>query len=346
MDVEVAGRPGQQRGEAREVGDLHLDALLRQRDGAGGQIGDEGGGEPPVVARPDPELMRPVGHAPPDLPVVARRGVPSGDQDLDVVGHPLDLFEDVRAEQDRPALLAHPADEVHQVEPLPRIHAVERLVQQQHLRVVDEGRGDLHALPHALGVRLDAAAGRLRHLHQVEGPAGRVVGGRQAVQPGRRQHELPAGEEAVHGLLLGHQADLPVDVVVVPDLPAVQGRRAVRRREESGHHVQQRRLAGAVRAEQAGDAGPDRHRDVVDRHDVAVPAGDLGEFQHALAGGHGGLVVVTTPPSGSAGGRPSRPGRSRPAGSGPRRCPRGMLRRPPVRCRTAPTGRRRRGRTG
>ena len=34
-------------------------------------------------------------------------------------------------------------------------------------------------------------------------------------------------------------------------------------------------LAGAVRAEQAGDPGPQRERDVVDGHDVAVPARDV-----------------------------------------------------------------------
>ena len=54
-------------------------------------------------------------------------------------------------------------------------------------------------------------------------------------------------------------------------------------REEPGDHVQHGGLAGAVRAEQAGHAGPDGHRDVVDRHHVAVPAGDIAQLDRAHA---------------------------------------------------------------
>ena len=53
-------------------------------------------------------------------------------------GDLLDLFEDVRAEQHRAALVAHRAQQVHQVQALARVHAVERLVEQQHRRVVHE----------------------------------------------------------------------------------------------------------------------------------------------------------------------------------------------------------------
>src|SRR5262249_38053740 len=55
-----------------------------------------------------------------------------------------------------------------------------------------------------------------------------------------------------------------------------------RRREEPGDHVQHGGLARAVRPEQAGDPRPDGHRDVVDRHHVAVPPGDVAQFDHAL----------------------------------------------------------------
>ena len=82
------------------------------------------------------------------------------------------------------------------------------------------------------------------------------------------------------------------------------GRRALdedtsrRRREQAGHQVQERRLAGAVRAEQAGHARPEPERDVVDRHDVAVPARDVVELER---GGSGAGRSVTRRSSGSAG---------------------------------------------
>ena len=111
----------------------------------------------------------------------------------------------------------------------------------------------------------------------------RACGGRarvgQPVQLGVGQHELPAGEEVVQRLALGDQADRPVDLLVAPDRLAVEGDGAGGGRQEAGHHVDQRGLAGAVGAEQAGDAGADGHRDVVDRDDVAVPAGDVVELQ-------------------------------------------------------------------
>ena len=44
---------------------------------------------------------------------------------------------------------------VHHVQTLARIHAVERLVEQQNPRIVHERTGDLDALPHPLRVRAD-----------------------------------------------------------------------------------------------------------------------------------------------------------------------------------------------
>ena len=63
--------------------------------------------------------------------------------------------------------------------------------------------------------------------------------------------------------------------------PDVHGH-AARGRQEPGDHVQDGRLARAVGAEQAGDARADRHRDVVDRDDVAVPAADVVEVDAVM----------------------------------------------------------------
>jgi hypothetical protein len=73
-------------------------------------------------------------------PEAARR---PGHHHLDGAGQPLDLFQDVRAEQDRPAFAAELVEQVHHVQPLPRVHPVEGLVEQQDLRVVHQAAATL-----------------------------------------------------------------------------------------------------------------------------------------------------------------------------------------------------------
>ena len=152
--------------------------------------------------------------------------------------------------------VAERVQQLHHVHPLARVHAVERLVQQQHLRVVHQRGGDPGALPHALGVGARSAGPARRSSRPARAPAGRPPPGRAAGAAWRwPSTNSLRGQEAVHRLALADQAEL-------------RGRRpgcarsARRRRspsprdggEEAGHHVQHRGLAGAVRAEQAGDA--------------------------------------------------------------------------------------------
>src|SRR6266568_8194804 len=248
-----------------------------------GRPADQRGAEPPVVRGAHQEDMRPAGHQPPDGPEVTGGGEPARDHHLDGAGQPFHLFQDVRAEQDRPALLAQPVQQIHHVQPLPRVHAVERLVEQQYLGIVHQRPGHPDPLPHALGVGGDLPVLRAAHLDDADGPPGGRVGVGQLVQPRAGPDELRPGEERVHRVPLGHQPERVVDVRVAPARGAADGELAARRREEPGDHVQQRGLARAVRAEQAGHAGPDGHRDVVDRHHVAVPAGDVAQFDRAHA---------------------------------------------------------------
>ena len=58
---------------------------------------------------------------------------------------------------------------------------------------------------------------------------------------------------------------------IVPDRLAEHADRSLARLELPGHELHERRLAGAVRAEQAGDAGRHRQRDVVQADHLAVP---------------------------------------------------------------------------
>jgi hypothetical protein len=225
--------------------------------------------------------VRAVGHQAADPAEVAAGRVPSGDDDLDVAGELLDLFEDVGREQHRAALVAHTPEQVHELHALARVHAVEGLVEQEQRRVVDEGAGHLHSLAHALGVRLDLAVLGVLHLDRGQ----RLLGGHgtQTVQLGVGDDEFAAGEEVVHRLALGDDADVLVDLLVAPHRLSVEGDGAGGGGEEAAHHVDEGGLPGAVGAEEAGHAGADRHGDVVDGDHVAEPARDVvdGERGHS-----------------------------------------------------------------
>ena len=283
-DTVLARHPRQPHREGPEVGDRDVDPTGgAQRDGDDRGLRDQGCREPAVVVGHHHVLHRAVGHQPPDLAEVARGRVPPGHDDLDLPGHLLDLLEDVRAEQHGAPLAAHPAQECHQVQPLAGVDAVERLVEQEHGRVVHQRRGELRPLAHALGVGADPAPGRLGHLDHLERPLGGGPGVVEAVQLGVGQHELAPGEVAEAQLALGHQPDGSVRVRPAPDGLTVEGDGARRRGEEAGHQRDDRGLACAVRAEQAGDAGAHGHRDAVDRDDVAVPPRRLVQADHAHA---------------------------------------------------------------
>jgi hypothetical protein len=146
--------------------------------------------------------------------------------------------------------------------------------------VVHQGAGHLHALAHALGVRGDLAVLRVLHLDRGQGFLGGL--GAEAVQLGVGYDEFASGEEVVHRLALGDDADVLVDLFVAPDLLAVEGDGAGGGGEEAAHHVDEGGLSGAVGAEEPGDSGADVHGDVVDGDHVAEPAGDMvdGERGH------------------------------------------------------------------
>src|SRR5215471_9146979 len=281
-DALVPGEHGELTAERAVVGRPHLQPPAGHLHPGHGRAADKTGPEPAVIGGADDEHVRAAGHQPPDRAEVTGSGEPARHDHLDGAGEALHLFQDVRAEQDRPALLAELVQQVHHVQPLPWVHAVERLVEQQHLRVVHQRAGHPDPLPHALGVGGDLPVLRGGHLHDLDGPPGGRAGVGQLVQPRAGGDELGPGEERVHRVTLGHQPERPVDVRVAPARGAADGELAARRCEKPGDHVQHRGLPGAVRAEQAGHPGADGHRDVVDRHHVAVPAGDVAQLDRAL----------------------------------------------------------------
>lgn len=154
-------------------------------------------------------------------------------------------------------LLGHATQEVHHLESLRRIGAVERLVKEKHLRFVDDGGGDLDALLHAFRVAADAPVlGRL-HVDGADGAARGPGGVAEAVQLRAHEHELIAGEEWVDGFLLRYEADVGVHLVVPPCGSTGDPNGAFGRAEEASGHVEDSALAGTIGAEQPGDAGPE-----------------------------------------------------------------------------------------
>src|SRR5690606_6148337 len=97
---------------------------------------------------------------------------------------------------------------------------------------------------------------------------------------------LVARERAAPRLAFGHQAQLAVDPRPPPGRHPMQRDRPASRGQAAGDHVQEGALAGAVGAEQPGDARTQGHAHVVDRHHVAVPAGHPGQFHHARRATH------------------------------------------------------------
>src|SRR2546421_2419438 len=105
-DSLVAGEHREFAAERAVVGGPHLQPPPGQLHPGHGRAADEGGPEPTVVGGAHHEHVRAAGHQAPDRAEVPGGGQPARDDDLDGAGEPLDLFQDVRAEQDRPALLA------------------------------------------------------------------------------------------------------------------------------------------------------------------------------------------------------------------------------------------------
>ena len=109
----------------------------------------------PVGAHADPH--RPVVHQCAQLAEVAGGREAALRHDEDLRADALDLVEDVAGDDDATSFAPEPAEQRDHLHPLTRVETGERLVEDEHLRVVDEGLGDLHPLAHALRVRRQAA---------------------------------------------------------------------------------------------------------------------------------------------------------------------------------------------
>ena len=241
------------------------------------------------------------GHRPGEGPLVElaafRRGrVPALLQHGDPVGDVHHLRELVRDDHDRMAVLAELPESREQaldlgraerrgrlVEDERRCAAVEQLEDLDPLARVDRQIRDLVAGAHVevvlLGVLLDLLLDRPR----IEPQAGRRLGAEHDV--------LGHGEVGHEHEVLVHHPDPPVERVTgrpEVDLLVADVDLPVGARDEAEHDAHQRRLAGAVLAEQGVDlAGLNVEVDVVERDKVPVVLRDRGQPNAPRAGAAG-----------------------------------------------------------
>src|SRR5207245_2310488 len=151
-----------------------------------------------------------------------------------------------------------------------RVDAREGLVEQEVLRVRDERPGDLEASPLAAGEGV-CRIGRQRRQPELGEELTRTLSSLAARQLERledRQEILLDGELAEDRRLLREVADAHAAAPVhgqTRDLFSLEEDAAAVGRQEAHHHVERRRLPGAVRAQQADDLSTlDVERHVVD----------------------------------------------------------------------------------
>ena len=176
--------------------------------------------------------------------------------DGDVVADLLDELHDVAGEQHGRARAdeagQQPADDVGG----DRIDALERLVQEQHRGVVDQGAAEHGLLAHAGGVVGDqplGVLGQVEHVQQLLGPGAGLAGRHAAEPPGVFQQLLTAQPLEQPGLGRHHPDDRLGGGRVGPHVQPVDQDPAAVRPQQAGHHRQGRGLPCPVRPDQPGE---------------------------------------------------------------------------------------------
>ena len=185
------------------------------------------------------------------------------------------LLEVVRRQQDRHLLLARePLDLVPELGAGLRVQPGGRLVEEEHLRPVDEPERDVEPALHAARVRLGepvagpGQADLVQDLLDALAPSGAD----DPVDLGLHLEVLAAGRLRVEAGLLPDDPDRTAYAARVPDdVESGHARLAAVWTGERGQDLHGRRLAGAVRAEQTEDRSRlDREAKPVERGDVAL----------------------------------------------------------------------------
>mmetsp|Transcript_29280 Transcript_29280/g.53020 ORF Transcript_29280/g.53020 Transcript_29280/m.53020 type:complete len:262 (-) Transcript_29280:10-795(-) len=212
-----------------------------------------------------------------------------GLQHADPLAQRLGFFEVMRGQQHRVALLVQAGDELPQGLAQLHVDAGGGLVQHDDGWAVHQGLGHQHAALHA--------ARELAHIGI--GLVGQAQVGEQLVDPvvvvldpevaALDTQRLAHAEEGVEHQFLRHHAQrLARGGVVVHHVVAHHAHAALGGTGQAGQHADQRRLAGAVGAEQAEElAAADVEADAIQCLDLPSPVGFLDVLKRDGNGGGG-----------------------------------------------------------
>ena len=200
----------------------------------------------------------------------------------------------MRGEHDGVAVAVEATNELPEALAQLDVDAGGRLVEDDHRRPVHERLRDQHPAFHAagerahVGVRLGREVEVMHHL--VDPGAVRA----QTVVPRLDRERLAHGEKRIEDELLRHHAEQPPrGPVLADDVVSEHARDAFVRPRKPGEHADQRRLAGAVRPEQAEEfPARDLEIDAGERLEGAIAldeSPDLDGCNHAAAVGGAGL---------------------------------------------------------
>src|SRR4051794_24577077 len=168
------------------------------------------------------------------------------------MGVALSLGDVVRREEHRGAGPSQPTDELPEALALAWVQRSARLVQQQRVRVGQQADRDVHPLAVSPGERRDLVVGTVLEPRLMKHARDYFLDVRALLEAGEQAQVLHHRQLAVYRRLLRNPADLPGRPVHV----------AVVRLLDAGDDRQQRRLAGAIRADDRdylARGGPQRH---------------------------------------------------------------------------------------
>ena len=174
----------------------------------------------------------------------------------DLVRELIRLLEVLRRQQDRRPVAAQVADDLPDLVATPRIETGRRLVEEEHARLREQAGREVEPPSHAARVRLRGSVGGVGELEALE-QLRRAAAGLRAREPEQAPEHLEvlaAGQQLVdrgeltgQGEQLAHARRLGDDVVTEQLGPSRV------RLEQRRQDADERRLARAVRAEQAED---------------------------------------------------------------------------------------------
>ncbi|HEY6508301.1 MAG TPA: hypothetical protein VIY56_09830 [Vicinamibacterales bacterium] len=194
-----------------------------------------------------------------------------------------DLGQDVGAQNDR-VVSAKLLDQLAGLVDLLRVEAGRRLVEDEHLGVVEQRLREADALPVALRELAALAVrhvGHPRALHH-RGHARLAFGPRHALDARAEVEIFAHAHVGVERRRLGQIAGAALGLDrFLGEIEAGHDGGALGGRHVAGEHAHGRGLAGAVRAEEAEDfAAFDREADVADGGKGAVPLGEVLDLDH------------------------------------------------------------------